>query len=208
MPPLIRAINLEGDTGMEISNKKLPLEKFFTERQEVLKMWPTGNEVDLEDAFDYHRAQGPGKNVAATLQKAHAEGRVLVALRAGKPTVEGQIEDLLCVQEAGADLLPVTVDSYSRNLRFKDVEKALQASKDINGYPLVNHGVKGGRRIMEAVGRPVTIKHGSIDARLVAEVGFASGMSDLNGNIYSWGLTYNKNVSTAWQDIMQKTGSS
>jgi methylaspartate mutase epsilon subunit len=186
---------LAGDDFMEISNKKLPLEQFFAERQEVLKMWPTGSEVDLEDAFHYHRAQGLGKNMAAALQKAHAEGRVLIALRAGKPTVERQIEDLLCVQEAGADLLPVTVDSYSRNLRFKDVENALQAGKDINGYPVVNHGVKGGHRIMEAVGRPVTVKHGSTDARLVAEIAFASGMSDLNGNIYSWGLTYNKNVS-------------
>ena len=86
---------------MEISNEKLPLEQFFAERQEVLKMWPTGSEVDLEDAFHHHRVQGPGKNVAAALQKAHAEGRVLIALRAGKPTVEGQIEDLLAVQEAG-----------------------------------------------------------------------------------------------------------
>ena len=63
-------------------------------------------------------------------------------------------------------------------------------------HPVVNHGVKGGRHVLwKLLGRPVTIKHGSIDARLVAEIGFASGMSDINGNIYSWGLTYNKNVS-------------
>lgn len=180
---------------MEITNQKMPLERFWEERQEVLGMWPTGCEIDLEDAFAYHRSQGQAKNVAATLKKAHAEGRVLIALRAGKPTVEAQIEDLKYIEEAGADLLPVTVDSYSRNLRFKDVESALQARKDLNGYPIVNHGVRGGRRIMEAVSRPVTLKHGSIDARLAAEIAFASGMSDLNGNIYSWGLSYNKNVS-------------
>ena len=181
---------------MEVSNNKIQLDQFFEERKNVLRMWKTGYEVeDLEESFKFHEKLGESKNVAAVLKKANSEGRTLIAFRCGKPTVKEQIEDLLYVQEAGADLLPVTLDSYTRNLRFEDNEESLKNGNRINGYPIVNHGVKGVRRIMESVSCPVTIKHGSIDARLAAEIGFGGGFSDINGNVYSWGLTYNKNVS-------------
>jgi len=181
---------------MEISNNRIPLDQFMEERKNVLRMWKTGVEVEqLDESFDFHKKLGEKKNVAATLKKAHEKGRTLIALRCGKPTVEEQINDLLYIQEAGADLLPVTLDSYTRNLRFSEIEDLLKTGQRINGYPVVNHGVQGARRIMEAVDRPVTMKHGSVDARLAAEIGFAGGFSDINGNVYSWGLTYNKNVS-------------
>ena len=183
---------------MEISNKKIPLDEFLAQRKEVLGMWRTGGDaVDLEEAVVYHKSQPLSKNLSAVMAEARRQGRMAIALRCGKPTVEQQIEDLLYVEKAGADLLPVTLDSYTRNLRFADIDAALGKGQKLNGYPIVNHGVSGGRRIMEAVHSPVTIKHGSIDARLAAEIGFASGMSDINGNVYSWGLTYNKNVSIA-----------
>ncbi len=152
-----------------------------------------------EIAFHHHRVQGPGKNVAAALQKAHAEGRGAHRVKGGKTNGRGaNRRSARCAGSRARDPLPVTADSYSRNLRFKDVENALQAGKDING---MSSGRKPRSQRLDAtvlwklLGRPVTIKHGSIDARLVAEIGFASGMSDINGNIYSWGLTYNKNVS-------------
>lgn len=183
---------------MEISNRKLGLDEFLHERESVLHMWKTGEEAaDLDASVAYHLRQPLEKNVAAVMRAAHQQGKLAIALRCGKPTVEQQLEDLLYIEEAGADILPVTLDSYTRNLRFADNESALAQGKTINGYPIVNHGVSGGRRIMENVHCPVTIKHGSIDARLAAEIGFASGMSDINGNVYSWGLTYNKNVSIA-----------
>jgi len=183
---------------MEISNKKIPLDEFLAQRREVLQMWPTGSEAaDLGESVAYHKKQGVQKNFSAVMAQARKEGRMAIALRCGKPTVEQQIEDLLYIEAAGADLLPVTLDSYTRNLRFADIDADLKAGRKLNGYPIVNCGVSGSRRIMEAVHSPITIKHGSIDARLAAEIGFAGGMSDINGNVYSWGLTYNKNVSIA-----------
>lgn len=181
---------------MEVSNNKMPLDEFLAQRKDVLKMWKTGIEVeDLEQSFALHRRLGENKNVAAVLKKGRSEKRTLISLRCGKPTVEEQIKDLIYIQEAGADLLPVTLDSNTRNLHFDENEEALKTGKRINGYPIVNHGVQGVKRIMQAVSRPVTIKHGSVDARLVAEIGFGGGFSDINGNVYSWGLTYNKSVS-------------
>jgi methylaspartate mutase epsilon subunit len=181
---------------MEVSNKRLSEDEFFEIRKSVLRMWPTGTEAEnIDESVSFHRSLGGCKNVASALAEARRQGKLLIALRAGKPTVETQIEDLLYIENAGADLLPVTLDNYTRNLKFEENEASLKSGKTINGFPIVNHGVKGARRIMQAVHKPVTIKHGSIDARLAAEIGFAGGMSDINGNVYSWGLSYNKNVS-------------
>jgi methylaspartate mutase epsilon subunit len=131
---------------MEVSNNKIPLDQFFEERKNVLRMWKTGYEVEnLEESFRFHKKLGESKNVAAALKKAHSEGRTLIALRCGKPTVEEQIEDLLYIQDAGADLLPVTLDSYTRNLRFTDNEESLKEiililQRPINQYDILVYG--------------------------------------------------------------------
>ena len=41
---------------MEIQNKKLSDDVFYKERAEVLTQWPTGKDVDLEEAIAYHKA--------------------------------------------------------------------------------------------------------------------------------------------------------
>ena len=38
---------------MELRNKKWTNEEFFEVRKEVLNQWPTGKEVDLEEAIEY-----------------------------------------------------------------------------------------------------------------------------------------------------------
>ena len=40
----------------EIKNKKIPEEEFSRLRQEVLLQWPTGKEVALAEAVDYHKS--------------------------------------------------------------------------------------------------------------------------------------------------------
>ena len=45
---------------MQLSNKKWDLDYFMSQREEVLKAWPTGSEVDLDEAIAY-QAQIPGK---------------------------------------------------------------------------------------------------------------------------------------------------
>lgn len=175
---------------------KIEEQEFLALRKEVLGMWPSGQDVDLEEAIAYHKKIGESKNTAAALQAAHQEGRTLCALRAGFPTVEEQIEHLQWVEKAGADLLPVTADSYTRNLRFKEIDGLLRdadhGGAKINDFPAVNYGVRKCRQITTAVNHPITLKHGSIDPRLLAEIAFAGGFSDLNGNVFSWGLTYTK----------------
>ncbi|NMA58366.1 MAG: hypothetical protein GX954_06590, partial [Clostridium cochlearium] len=38
---------------MELKNKKWTDEEFHKQREEVLQQWPTGKEVDLQEAVDY-----------------------------------------------------------------------------------------------------------------------------------------------------------
>lgn len=38
---------------MKVQNKRWTDEEFFTEREKVLKQWPTGAEVDSQEAIDF-----------------------------------------------------------------------------------------------------------------------------------------------------------
>jgi len=182
-----------------LANKRWDEGYFLAQRPEVLRMWHTGGEVDLEEAVAYHKGLPHMKNTGRILAKAKAEGRTCVAFRGGVATAEGQIELLQFLQEQGADILPATCDSYTRNLRFHDVEKGIeetykQGRNMLNGFPAVNLGVKGCRKVLEAVDLPITCKHGSVDGRILAEVSFAGGMTDYNGGGICFNVVYSKNV--------------
>ncbi|WP_286973935.1 methylaspartate mutase subunit E [Acetomicrobium sp. UBA5826] len=187
------------DLQLVLKNEKWDEEEFLRSRPEVLKMWATGAEVDLDEAVAYHLSMPKMKNTGRLLKKAKDEGRTLVAFRGGVATVEGQIELLQYLQNAGADLLPATVDSYTRNLRFHEAQQALEQSYAegrslLNGFPAVNHGVKGCRKLCEAVDLPITCKHGSVDGRILAEIVFAGGMTDYNGGGICFNVVYSKDV--------------
>ena len=47
---------------MDIQNKRIPEGEFMALRQEVLRQWPTGKEVDLEEAVAYHKAMPASRN--------------------------------------------------------------------------------------------------------------------------------------------------
>lgn len=200
----------------ELKNKRWDEDYFLAQRPEVLDMWHTGKEVDLEEAVSYHKSMPYMKNTGRILAKAKEEGHTCVAFRGGVATMEGQIELLQFLQEQGADILPATCDSYTRNLRFKDVEKGIeetykQGRNMLNGFPGVNIGVAGCRKVVDAVDLPITCKHGSVDGRILAEVCFAGGMTDYNGGGICFNVVYSKNVPLAtslknWQYVDRLIG--
>ncbi len=77
---------------MEIQNKKLSNDVFFKERAEVLTQWPTGKDVDLEEAVAYHKAMPESRKFAKKLSEAKKAHRTLVQPRAGVPVVEEHIK--------------------------------------------------------------------------------------------------------------------
>src|SRR6056297_1378407 len=134
---------------MKLKNKKLSEDEFFALREEVLSQWPTGKEVDLQEAVDYLKKVPDHMNFAKKLKKAKEEGITLAQPRAGVGLIDKHIELMNYLsEEGGADLLPCTIDSYTRQNRYKECEIGIKDSiKEnrslLNGFPAVNHGVKG-----------------------------------------------------------------
>lgn len=186
---------------MDLKNKKMSNEEFYKIREEVLTQWPTGKEVNLQEAVDYLKAVPVHKNFSLKLKKAKEEGITLAQPRAGVALVDKHIELLRFLQdEGGADLLPSTIDSYTRQNRYHECEVGIEESKKagrsmLNGFPGVNHGVKGCREVFEAVNLPLQARHGTPDARLLTEIIHASGWTSNEGGGISYNIPYAKSVS-------------
>ena len=202
---------------IEIKNKKIAAEEFQKLRQEVLLGWPTGREVVLSEAVEYHKALPEEKGFARRLSQAKAENRTLIQPRAGVPVIQEHIRLMQYLQEeGGADLLPTTIDSYTRQNRYQEAENGIAESirlnrAMLNGLPVVNHGVAKCRQVIESVKVPVQIRHGTPDARLLAEVSLAAGFTSFEGGGISYNLPYCKNVPMEktildWQYVDRLTG--
>ena len=185
---------------MDIQNKRISDEEFARLRQEVLAQWPTGKDVDLEEAIAYHKAMPQSRNFSQKLLDAKRDGRTLVQPRAGVPVVEEHIKLLKYLEEFGeADLLPSTIDSYTRQNRYEEAENGVAESIRLgrammNGFPAVNHGVAKCRQVIESVNVPVQVRHGTPDARLLGEITLAGGFTSYEGGGISYNLPYCKNV--------------
>ncbi len=202
---------------MEIQNKRIPDAEFEALRQEVLTQWPTGKDVDLEEAIAYHKAMPEYRSFSKKLIAAKKEGRTLVQPRAGVPVVEEHIKLMQYLEKYGeADLLPSTIDSYTRQNRYEEAENGIAESIRLgrammNGFPAVNHGVAKCRQVIESVKVPMQVRHGTPDARLLTEITFAGGFTSYEGGGISYNLPYCKNVPMErtirdWQYVDRLTG--
>ena len=202
---------------MDIQNKKLSNDVFFQERQEVLTQWHTGKDVDLEEAIAYHKAMPQSRRFSQKLLQAKKEQKTLVQPRAGVPVVEEHIKLLQYLEKEGeADLLPSTIDSYTRQNRYEEGENGIAESIRLgrammNGFPAVNHGVAKCRQVIESVNVPVQVRHGTPDARLLTEITYAGGFTSYEGGGISYNLPYCKNVPMErtirdWQYVDRLTG--
>ena len=97
---------------MDIQNKRISDGEFSRLRQEVLAQWPTGKDVDINEAVAYHKAMPECRDFSKKLLDAKKAGRTLIQPRAGVPVVEEHIKLLQYLEANGeADLLPSTIDS-------------------------------------------------------------------------------------------------
>ena len=202
---------------MELQNKRIPDGEFARLRQEVLTQWHTGKDVDLEEAVAYQKAIPADRRFGNKLLEAKAAGKTLVQPRAGVPVIEKHIELMQYLQDKGeADLLPSTIDSYTRQNRYAEAENGIKESirldrAMLNGFPAVNHGVAGCRRVVESVHTPLQVRHGTPDARLLTEITYAGGFTSYEGGGISYNLPYCKNVPMErtirdWQYVDRLTG--
>ncbi len=277
---------------MKLRFKKWTEEEFFEMREEVLKGWPTGKDVNLEEAVAYHKSLPESKSFSKKLVDAKKAGITLavayhkslpesksfskklvdakkagitlaqpragVALidqhiellsyldkvggadllpttfskklvdakkagitlaqpRAGVALIDQHIELLSYLDKVGgADLLPTTIDSYTRQNKYENCERGIEESKKagrslLNGFPGVNHGVAGCRKVVEAIDLPLQLRHGTPDARLLSEIMIAAGYTSDEGGGISYNVPYAKSVSLEktlidWQYVDRLVG--
>ena len=202
---------------MDIQNKKIPEGEFNRLRQEVLTQWPTGKDVNLQEAIDYHKAMPEYRDFSKKLINAKKNGDTLIQPRAGVALIDEHIELLNYLQDKGeADLLPSTIDSYTRQNRYAEAENGISESirlgrAMLNGFPAVNHGVAGCRQVVESVNTPLQVRHGTPDARLLTEITLAGGFTSYEGGGISYNLPYCKNIPMErtikdWQYVDRLTG--
>lgn len=186
---------------MKITNKKLTDDQFFTERKEVLTQWATGENVNFEEAVDYQKSIESKKRFGTELAIAKKNGITLIQPRAGVALSHEHIKLLQYLEKEGeADLLPTTVDSYTRLNRYKEAEVGINKSREtgrsmLNGFPIVNYGVNICRDVTSSLSKPVQVRHGTPDARLLTEISIAGGFTSYEGGGISYNIPYSKNIS-------------
>jgi len=202
---------------MELRNKKISEEQFMEVREDVLAQWPTGARVDLNDAVEFHKGLPAEKIFSHKLKAAKEGNKTLIQPRAGVALVQEQIELLSYLQQYGeADLLPTTIDSYTRQNRYKEAEDGIEESikqgkSMLNGFPAVNHGVDSCRLLVSSLSLPLQVRHGTPDARLLAEISYAGGFTSYEGGGISYNIPYARKADLEttirdWQYVDRLTG--
>ena len=158
-----------------------------------------GNEY--VDTFDFAEVEDFVKNASKELFISHhfkKKNKMLVQPRGGFPTYKKQFALYEFFVDANVDVLPLTIDSNTRLNDYGTAKKMLRLNEDndvdmINGYPLVNHGYRTTRKMMTHFNKPVSLRHGTPDARLLIETAIASGIFEIEGGPITYLLPYSKN---------------
>jgi methylaspartate mutase epsilon subunit len=153
------------------------------------------------DHFDFAEIDSFIRGASKNLFISHAfakRDKMLVQPRGGFPTYEKVFKLYEEFKAAGVDVLPLTIDSNTRLNDYATAKKMLRLSEEnevdmLNGYPLINHGYRTTRKMMEHFDTPVSLRHGTPDARLLVEIALASGIFEIEGGPITYLLPYSKN---------------
>lgn len=110
---------------MKLANRTWTDGELLEKRKEVLSWWPTGRDVDLQEAISYHRQLPEHKVFARKLDKCKREGIKPIQVGLGHATVEETNNHRRLVEEGGADLVWIQVDTYTRRRQFDKAQKGI-----------------------------------------------------------------------------------
>jgi len=186
-----------------LSEARIDPDSFHEMRRANLARWPTGADVDLDEAAAYLKTLPDHKNLAWVTRRAVEEGRCLTQPRGGFATIaqhKGLLETL--DREGLADIVPTTTDSYTRNERFAEAAKGVEESERLgrsmlNGFPVVNAGIATCRELTAAVNKPIISLTGTSFPRLTGEITYAAGFTGYLGSGVAYTTSYTKETSIA-----------
>jgi methylaspartate mutase epsilon subunit len=153
------------------------------------------------DSFDFAEVAEFVTNASKELFISHhfaKREKMLVQPRGGFPTYQQQYALYEYFVDANVDVLPLTIDSNTRLNDYATAKKMLRLSEEndmdmLNGYPLVTHGYRTTRKMITHFNKPVSLRHGTPDARLLIETAIASGIFEIEGGPITYLLPYSKN---------------
>ena len=159
----------------------------------------TANEY--ADRFDFDEIEAFVRGASEELFISHrfkTSDKMQVQPRGGFPTYEKVYRLYEEFIDAGVDILPLTIDSNTRLNDYATAKKMLALSEAnapdmLNGYPLINHGYRTTRKMITHFDTPVSLRHGTPDARLLVETALASGIFEIEGGPITYLLPYSKN---------------
>ena len=197
------------------SDDCLELDTLERARREVLEGWRTGQgAIDLEENAEFLGRQ-PSFPAAQALVKTSG-APMLIQPRSGVPGVLQQTKLFAAFKSAGARVLSYQVDSMTRNNNYRGADEAIRESRvsgvsTLNGFPVINHGVPGLRRIISAIKVPLQTRHSTRDPRLLAEISYAGGVTSFEGGAICYNIPYYKDYPLdesikRWQYVDRLTG--
>ncbi|MEA3315390.1 MAG: methylaspartate mutase [Campylobacterota bacterium] len=152
--------------------------------------------------FDFAETEEFVKNASKNLFISHKfktnKGKTLVQPRGGFPTYDKMFSLYEEFQKTGVDVFPMTIDSNTRLNDYANAKKMLELSEKenqdlLNGYPLISHGYKKTRKMITHFDTPISLRHGTPDARLLVDMAIASGAFEIEGGPITYILPYSKN---------------
>jgi len=184
-------------------------------RREVLEHWKTGDGARrLANNAQFLMRQPSFPRAQAKVRMGH--DRILVQPRCGVALIREQINLFKNFKRAGVRVLSYQVDSLTRNNNYVGAEDGIRESRmsstsTINGFPVVNHGVSGLRKIAQQIRLPLQTRHSTRDPRLLAEISYAGGVTSFEGGAICYNIPYYKDYSLAesirnWQYVDYLTG--
>jgi methylaspartate mutase epsilon subunit len=213
--PTLWKSSAHGYLPAPVSDDCLELNTLERSRQEVLEGWRTGQAASDLSANAEFLARQP--SFPAVQQLVRADGAtMLIQPRSGVPGVSQQIKLFAAFKNAGARVLSYQVDSMTRNNNYRGADEAIRESRatgvsTLNGFPVINHGVPGLRRIISAIKVPLQTRHSTRDPRLLAEISYAGGVTSYEGGAICYNIPYYKDYPLdesirRWQYVDRLTG--
>jgi methylaspartate mutase epsilon subunit len=176
---------------VNVKNRRVDEGMFMQKRREWLDVWPTGNEVDYDESVAYLKSLPDDRYWSKVMARLRNESRMSVFPRAGTPILEDMIELCKSLADSGVVLIPVTTDSYTRQGAYEKVEQALEETKRtgkkiLNGYPIINHGVKNTRKLVESCTAAFSARGAG------GEIAIASGITSSGAGFFLGFGSYSK----------------